>query len=121
MARDPFAGEEPGIDLHFAYGYVRTGRADVLAERSQRWLDSPEATNLIESLGLSEADERHAALWLSTEAEARSAREQGTLFCPATPMSLPSGLDVLWLFVGSVVVRYDGSWVSAPIGPVQDA
>jgi len=56
------------------------------------------------------AEEGHSALWLSTEAEAESARVHGSDFCPTLPMSLPEGIDVLWVFIEPVALRYDGLW-----------
>jgi hypothetical protein len=114
-ARDPVAAELSGIDINFGYGSVRTGRADAVAIRVQMWLDSELPANLIASLTRSAADEGHAALWLSTEAESQSAQEQGASFCPTLSMSLPEGLDVLWIFVEPVALRYDGSWTAAMV------
>ncbi len=115
LAHEPLGVERPGIDLAFAHGGVRTGDANVVAERVQMWLQSELSANLIDSLTTSGADERHGALWLSTEVEAESAREQGTFFRPNFPMTLPVGLDVLWIFVDPIVLRYDGSWTVAPL------
>lgn len=121
MAHDLFDGQTPGVDLHFGWGYTRTGRADVVAERVERWLHSPQARNLVESLTRSAADFRHAVLWLDEDAERWSADEQGVQFVPSRPFSLPTGIDVLWLFVGSVVLRYDGSWTAALVDPERAA
>jgi hypothetical protein len=112
-ARVPFDFEQPGIDIHFGYGSVRTGRADVVAERVQMWLDSELSANLIASLTGSGADEGHAALWLSTEAESQSAREQGTSFCPTVAMTLPKGVDELWIFVEPIALHYNAGWTAS--------
>jgi hypothetical protein len=55
----------------------------------------------------------HAALWLSSEAEAQSALDQGPAFCPTIRMLLPKGIDVLWAFLAPIVLRYDGAWSAA--------
>lgn len=121
MAHDVLPGESPGIDLHFSYGLVRTGDADVIAMRVQMWLDSEVSTNLIASLEGVQAEVRHAALWLSAEGETESAREQGTDFCPTRPMRLPTPIDVLWIFIGPIVLRFDGSWTSSALIPDEGA
>jgi len=113
MAHEPVGDETPGIDLHFGFGGVRTGNPDVMAGGVQTWLDSGMSENLIVSLTRSGADERHAALWLSTEAESQSAHDQGTGFCPTLPMRLPARVDVLWIFLDSLALRYDGSWCNS--------
>jgi hypothetical protein len=110
MAHDPIGIEQPGIDIEFGYGTVRSGNPDVVAERVQMWLDDDLSDNLVASLTESGADETHAALWLSTEPEAESARAQGAGFCPALPMRLPDGVDVLWVFIEPVALRYDSAW-----------
>lgn len=115
MARDVFAGEQAGIDLNFGYGAVRTGRADVVAERVQMWLDSEQSANLVSSIRTAGADQGHGALWLSTEEEAQSASEQGLDFCPRLSIALPDGVDALWIFVGPLALRYDGSWTVTEI------
>jgi len=115
MAREVVVGEEPGVDLIFGYGGVRTGRADTIASRVQMWLTSNESENLVRSLRRADADERHGALWLSADQELRSAREQGVTFCPRMPIALPEGVDALWIFVGPLALRYDGSWTATEI------
>jgi hypothetical protein len=112
MARERFETEEPGIDLCFGYGLIRTADPNVVVKRVQMWLDSKQSANLTASLVRSGADQKHGALWLSTEAESQSAAEQGIEFCPTLSLRLPSGLDVLWIFVTPLALRYDGSWVA---------
>ena len=115
MAREPCQTEEPGIDLYFGYGLVRTADPNVVVKRVQMWLDSKQSANLIASLVRSGADQKHGALWLSTEAESESAAEQGIEFCPTLSLRFPPGLDVLWVFVTPLALRYDGSWVAIPL------
>ncbi len=110
MGRPLIGDEAPGIDLVFGYGQVRTSRPDVVVERVQLWLDSDQSINLIESLRASNADERHGALWLSTEPESQTAIEQGLNFCPTRSLDLPIGVDELWILCGPISWRFDGSW-----------
>ena len=106
----PTRGQTPGIDLVFGYSQVRTGRADVVVERVQMWLDGPMSANLLNSLTNAQADERHAVLWLSTEPEIDTALEIGVAYSPDLPLNIPVDLDVVWIFLKSVAWRYDGSW-----------
>ncbi len=103
----------PGIDVAFAYGYVRTGFPNNLVARIRTWLDGPLSANLLASLKGAAADERHAALWLASDPEADSAAEQGLDFLPSVDLNLPKPIDVLWAFVPPVVWRYDGKWTTS--------
>jgi hypothetical protein len=105
----PDVGLPAGIFMNLAYGYVRTGRADSIADRIVAWLESDKSANLIKSLGRSEYAERHAALvfnslepewWSSAEAE---------IFVPTRAIELPSGVEVLWAVLGPRVLRYSAS------------
>ena len=103
----------PGIDVAFAYGYVRTGLPNNLVERIRTWLNGPLSANLLASLEGAAADERHAALWLASDPEVDSAAEQGLDFLPNVDLNLPKPMDVLWAFVPPVVWRYDGNWTAS--------
>jgi hypothetical protein len=110
MGRSPKDCRSPGIDLVFGYGGVRTGRADIVALRAQSWLDSELAANLKESLASSPVGERHAVLWFSADPETDSAAARGDSFCPGTSLILPDCIDVVWIFLGPISLRYDGEW-----------
>ncbi len=104
--------EKPGVVVHFSWGYTRGLDPNEIAERIQLWLDSDESANLKASLLASDADQRHAALFLSTDAMAETAKEQGDKFVPTAPLSLGDSIDVVWAFVGPAVLRYQsGSWL----------
>lgn len=116
LGSNPTQLHSPGIDVAFSYSYVRTGFPDALLARIQVWLAGPLSSNLLASLaGVADADERHAALWLASDPEADSAREQGLGFLPTTGLHLPRPIDVLWVFVPPVVWRYDRSWTATLI------
>ncbi len=49
-AHPPIGDQKPGVDLWFGYSSIRTGDANVVAERVQMWLDSAVSANLRQSL-----------------------------------------------------------------------
>lgn len=106
MATEPFGGQA-GIQLSLGFGYMRTGRADVIAFRVQGWLDSELSFNLRRSLG-PEFSSRHGVLIFDpSEPEYWSAQEIDGDFLPATHLNLPSEIDVLWCIVGQRVLRFE--------------
>ena len=109
-SRRPRPNEHAGIDLCFAYGERRTQRADSVAERAQLWLDSESSKNLCSSLRDSGADEKHGILWMESDAEREVAEEMGTAFCPTRVLNLPSEIDVLWIFLPPLTLKYIDGW-----------
>jgi hypothetical protein len=109
--RDPLTEEQAGVDVWLGQAYVRTGRPDTIAQRVQLWLDrgGKHVTNLVETLDLEQdGTRRHAALVLAVreEPEYRAAVEMGTRFVPTIGIDLPDPVDVLWVVLGPVVMRY---------------
>ena len=101
------AGQHGGVQVLRAWGYVRTGRPDTMVTRIQRWFEAGLGENLIASLATEPGAVRHAVLVFDgTEPEGRSAREQGTGYCPTTTPVLPEVIDVLWFILGPVACRF---------------
>ena len=112
LAHDPFRGDQPGVDLNFAAGHVRTAQADTLVDRVELWLASEEhSQNLLTSLANEPEAEDHAVLVFDhqTEPEYWSATEGGTAFCPTREIQLPDEIDVLWLIIGPIACRYSAT------------
>lgn len=115
----PEVGMPSGVFVRHGYGYVRTGRADTIADRLEAWFESSMSANLIKSLGRPEYSEGHAALvfnalepewWSSAEAES---------FVPTRAIELPEPVDVLWAIIGARVLRYSpGNGWSEFVEPV---
>lgn len=102
-------GMPPGVFISLGYGYVRTGRADTIADRIEAWLESDKSANLTRSLGRPEYSEGHAALvFNSLEPEWWSSADAET-FMPTRPIALPEPIDVLWAIIGPRVLRYSAS------------
>lgn len=105
----PDVGIPPGVFISLGYGYVRTGRADTIAERIEAWLESDRSANLIQSLGRPEYSEGHAALvFNSLEPEWWSSAAAET-FAPTRPIALPEPVNVVWAIIGPRTLRYSVS------------
>lgn len=105
----PEAGMPAGVFVTVAYGSLRTGLADTVADRIDAWFESSRSANLIKSLSRPEYAERHAALVFDpTEPELWSSAESLT-FVPSQGLDLPAGVDVLWAVLRSRVLRYSVS------------
>lgn len=108
---DPAAGVPSGVFLSMSYGYVRTSRADSIADRIQAWFDTESRSrrNLIQSLEREEYDQGHAVLVFDDlEPEFRPAQDADT-FLPTLPLSLPVPVDVVWALLGDCTLRYSTS------------
>ncbi len=109
----PFA---PGvIVLGLEWGHSRSGDPDVFANLVQLWLDRRSA-NLRASL-VREPGAHHGVVVVdeSMVGEAQSATEMGLEFLPEVPLQLPEELDVLWVLIGSLWLRFDrrtGRWTN---------
>lgn len=109
-------GDGPGdVLLVTAREDIRTGMADTLVNRLDRWFTSPNCNNLCKSLSHDPpGTERIAFLVFDpiTEPEIDSARQQGTAFCPTRTPALPPEVDVVWILAGPVACRFDptGGW-----------
>lgn len=107
----------PGVELDQGHGYVRTGRADVFADRVQLWLDSSASNNLRESLLNAEAPTRDGVLVFdpATEPEYHSVQSDAS-FCPTVLLDLGAGIDRLWCILHPVVFSFDpvGGWQRWP-------
>jgi hypothetical protein len=98
------------VFLSMSYGYVRTSRADSIADRIQAWFDTDtRSSNLIESLEREEYDQGHAVLVFDDlEPEFRPAQDADT-FLPSQPLRLPAPVDVVWALLGDCTLRYSTS------------
>lgn len=105
----PDVGMPSGVFISLGYGYVRTGRADTIADRVEAWLESGKSANLLKSLARPEYCEGHAALvFNSLEPEWWSSADVET-FAPTRPIALPEPVKVLWAIIGPRVLRYSVS------------
>lgn len=105
----PEVGMPPGVFISLGYGYVRTGRADTIADRIEAWLESDKSGNLIKSLARPEYSEGHAALvFNSLEPEWWSSADAET-FAPTRRIALPDPVNVLWAILGPRTLRYSAS------------
>jgi hypothetical protein len=104
---NPAAGLHSGVFLSMSYGYVRTSRADTIADRIQTWLDTESRSgNLVASLDRGEYDQGHAVLVFDgLEPESWPAQDADT-FLPTRPLNLPEPVDVVWALVGTCTLRY---------------
>jgi hypothetical protein len=122
---NPTAGLHGGVFLSMSHGFVRTSRADTIAERIQTWFDTEtKSANLVASLDRSEYNQGHAVLVFDgLEPESWSAQDADT-FLPTRPMDLPEPVDVVWVLLGSCTLRYsaDDGWQEyRPAPPAQEA
>lgn len=86
------------------------GNPDIFASEVQDWLSSEYSAKLRRSF-TSEDGERHGVLVADDFAVSESsvAKELGHRFKPTRPIRLPRELDVLWIIVASVVLRFDAT------------
>lgn len=108
----------PGINLHLAWGSVRTERGDTIAGRIQTWLDSDLAVNLRDSLWITPGVTRHGVLVFdaASEPEFRSASTDPS-FIPSAPLTLPAEVDIMWAVFDHRALRFSpaGGWSASQI------
>lgn len=101
----------PGIILlGVSSGRSAMGNPDILASEIQDWLNSEYSTKLRRSF-TDQDGECHGVLVADDFAVSESsvAKEFGYRFKPTLPIQLPRELDVLWIIVAGVVLRFDST------------
>lgn len=110
-----------GVDLHLAWGYVRTERPNTVAGRIQTWLDSELAENLRDSLRPVTAEAtRHAVLVFDATSEPEFDRaSKDASFVPSAVLRLPAEVDVLWAVFDdrAVVFTPAAGWSAHQVPP----
>lgn len=106
LGRKPLEGGSPGVVPQFSWVTVRTTDPDVLAERVELWLGTDESDNLRASLENADAVVRHAALVFDPQTEPEFRAASDPVFVPTRQIDLGDHIDVLWLILGGVGLRY---------------
>ena len=101
----------PGIILlGVSSGRSANGDPNIFASEVQDWLSNAYSEKLRKSLA-HEYGERHGVLVADDFAVSESslARELGSTFRPTLALKLPRELDVLWIIVAEIVLRFEAT------------
>jgi len=114
-AREPIAaaGEVPGVDLAFGYGYARRG-PDTFVQRVVNWIEDPNSkwANVVDSTANGGWAVRHGVLLFdSSDPDFWTAEDLAEVFLPSKQVPLADPI-ILWCVFGRVVLRQDvgGPW-----------